>query len=140
MHYSSLNFLRLADVPEILAQITTGTTDNRHLGMVLVMADRAFPFVVVINGNFAVKAADMAVIRLGVEFSVLNIVIDEFNNLFQCFQIMAHVRNFYIRNCATGGNVLELAFKFKLAEGINMLTHVDMIGVGIIAFVRNVLN
>ena len=108
--------------------------------MILIMAGRAFPFVVIVNGDFAIKATDMAIVGLRVELSILDIVINEFNNLFQGLQIMTHIRNLYIGNSAAGGNVLELAFKFKFAEGINLLAHVNVVGVGIIALVGNVLN
>ena len=126
MHNSSLDFLRLAHVPEVFTQIAAGTTDNRQLAMILIMAGRAFPFVVIVNGDFAIKAADMAIVGLRVELSILDIIINEFNNLFQGLQIMTHIRNLYIGNSAAGGNVLELAFKFKFAKGINLLAHVNV--------------
>ena len=62
MHYSGFDFLSLAYIPEVLSQITAGTADNRHLGVILVVACGAFPLIVIINVNFTVKAANMAVI------------------------------------------------------------------------------
>ena len=101
--------------------------------MVLVVASRAFPLIIIVNGDFTVKAAHMAIIGLSIEFSVLNIVVDEFHNLLQSLGVVAHIGDFYIGNSAARGNLLELAFKFKLAEGINLFTHINVVGIGIVA-------
>ena len=83
MHYSGFDFLSLAYIPEVLSQITAGTADNRHLGVILVVACGAFPLIVIINGNFTVKAANKAVIRFGIILRLLDDIINEFDNLFQ---------------------------------------------------------
>ena len=41
------------------------------------MALRAFPFHIIVNDDFALVATALAVVRLSIKFSVLNIVIDE---------------------------------------------------------------
>ena len=49
MQYPRLDLLSLADIPEILAQISAGTTGNIHLGMILVMALWALPLEIIID-------------------------------------------------------------------------------------------
>ena len=140
MQYSGFDFLGFAHIPEVFAQITAGTTNNSHLGVVLIVASGAFPLIIIVNGDFAIKAAHMAVVGFGIKFSVLNIVIDEFDNLFQGFGIVTHIGNFYIGNSAAGGNLLELAFKFKFAEGIDFFAHINVVGVGVVALIGYILD
>ena len=140
MHYTRADFLGLAHIPEILAQITAGAANNRHLGMVLIMANRAFPLIVFVDDNLTIKAAHMAIIGFSIEFSVLDIVVDKLYNLLQGLGVMTHIGNFHIGNSAAGGNLLELAFKFKLAEGIDFFAHIHMVGIGVVALVGYILN
>ena len=108
--------------------------------MVFVTAVRAFPFQIVVDDNFAVKAAHMAVVALGVELCVLNVIVNKAHYIFQRFGIVAHVRNFHVADSAAAGNFLELAFKGKFAESVDIFAHVNVVGIGVVAFIGNVVN
>ena len=103
--------------------------------MVLVVAGRALPLVVVVDNNLSVEAAYLAVVALGVELGVLDVVVDEADNLLQSLQVVAHVGNLHIGDAAAGGNLLELGLEGELLKGVNVLPHVHVIAVGIIALV-----
>ena len=91
MQHSCLNFLCLTDIPEILTKITTGSSCYIHLRMVFIAALRAFPFIIIINDNLTVKATYMTVVRLGVELSILYVVVYISYDLCQSIQVVAHV-------------------------------------------------
>ena len=82
----------------------------------------------------------MAVIALGVEFGILDIVVNVLYHVLHCVEILFHIGNFYIRNRAAGRYLLELAFEGELCKRVDILAHVHVIAVGIIALVRNILD
>ena len=77
MQHSSLNFLGLPHVPEVLAQIPAGAARYVHFALVFVVANGALPFVVVVYYYFAVKAANVAIVRFRIKFRVLDIVVNK---------------------------------------------------------------
>ena len=77
MKNSRLDLLGLASIPEVLSQIAAGSSGDIHLRMILVMTLRAFPLHIVVDHDLAVITADMTVIGLGVEFAVLDIVVNK---------------------------------------------------------------
>ena len=83
MQNARLNLLSLTHVPEIFAQISARAAGDVHLALVLVVADGALPLIVVVNYNFAVETAYMAVVGFGIEFCVLDIVVNKLNHVFQ---------------------------------------------------------
>lgn len=113
MQYSCLDFLSLTHVPEVLAEVAAGTACYVHFALVLIVADGALPFVVVVYDNFAVEAANVAVIRFGVEFGVLDIVVDKAHDVLHRSKVLAHIGNFDVRDCTARRNFLELAFKLE---------------------------
>ena len=102
------------------------------------MADGAFPFVVVVYRYFAVEAANVAIIRLGVKLRILDIIVNVFYNVLHGGQVVAHIGYFDVGNSSARGNLLELAFKREFGECVDMLAHVHMITVCIVALVRDV--
>ena len=60
---AGFDFFGFAHVPEVFAQVAAGTAGYVHQVMVFVAAVRAFPFQIVVDDNFAVEAAHMAVVR-----------------------------------------------------------------------------
>ena len=72
MQYTGLYFLRLADVPEIFAEISAGTAGYVHFTLVFIVADGAFPLIIVVDNNFAVEAAHVTIVRLSVKFGILD--------------------------------------------------------------------
>lgn len=74
MQHSFLDFLSSALIPILRTDVATGTAGNIHLVLIPVAALRAFPdqlAVIVLDLNLAVKAADLAVVRLGVQFGIV---------------------------------------------------------------------
>ena len=100
MQNPRLNLLCLAYIPVVLAEVTAGAACNAHFAVILVAAVRAFPLVVVIYLNLAVKAAAGALVALCVELSVLNVIINKLNYLGQCREVVGYIRNFNIAYCA----------------------------------------
>lgn len=62
MKYSGFNFLCLTDIPEVLSKVTAGTSGYIHFILILVAALRTFPFIVIIYNDFAIIAANVAVV------------------------------------------------------------------------------
>ncbi len=114
MQNSRLNFLGLAHVPEVFTKISASTAGNVHFALVLVVANGAFPFVVIVYYNFAVETANVAIVALGVEFGVLNVVVNKLHNIGKRGKVVAHIGNFNVRNCSARRNLLELAFELEL--------------------------
>ena len=99
------------------------------------MAHRALPLQVVVDGDLPIIAAALAVVALGVELGVLDVVVDEPDHLFQSLQVVAHVGDLHIGDASAGGDLLELALKGELGEGVDVLPHVHVIAVCIITLV-----
>lgn len=55
-----------------------------------------FPLKIIINNNLAVISAHMTIIRFCIKFSILNMLINIFNNFFQCRQVVLHIWHLYI--------------------------------------------
>lgn len=94
------NFLCPPFIPEIFAQVAAGPADNRQFVAVLVMAARAFPLVVIVEDDFAVKAAFMAVVQFGIEFAVRDVVVDVLDHGQDSRDIMGNVEDFGIADAA----------------------------------------
>jgi len=127
MQYSCFDFFCFTNVPEIFAQITAGSSRYIHFCVVFVVARGAFPLVIIVDNDFAVKAANVTVVTLGIKLCILNVIVDKLDNFFYCLFVVAHVRDFYIRNRSAGGNLLELTLKLKLGKRIDILAHVNVI-------------
>ena len=140
MEDPTVDFLGPAVIPEVFSQVAAGSTDHGQGGLVGVASLGAFPLVMVVELDFSVKTTLGAVVGLGVKFSVLDVVVDETDNGFQGFQVVAHVGNFYIGDTASGGPVLELGFKGKFFKGCDFFPDIHMEGVGIIALICDIFN
>lgn len=83
MQHAILDFLRPALIPELGSDVAAGTSRYEELILVAVAAVRAFPDqlagVVGHDLDLTVVAAYLAVVALGVEFRVHDIVVDEFH-------------------------------------------------------------
>ena len=67
MKHALANLLRAALIPELRTNVAAGSAGNIHLVLVAISAVRAFPnelSAIFDNLNFAVIAADLAIIRL----------------------------------------------------------------------------
>ena len=84
MKNSVLNLLRSALIPELRTDIAAGTARNIHFVLVAVMAVGALPneFPVLFdNLDFAVVAANLAIVALSVQLSIHDVVIDKLDYL-----------------------------------------------------------
>jgi hypothetical protein len=138
MEDAVLDFLRPPFVPEIFTQIAAGPADDGQFVAVFVVAARAFPFVVVVEDDFAVKAAFMAVVQFGIEFAVRDVVVDVLDHGQDGRDIMGHVGDFGIADAAACRFVFKVGFKGELVEDVDRFADVDVIAVGIVAFVGDV--
>lgn len=136
--HTSPNLLRLADVPELLAQVAAGPANDIHLPMILIVANGALPLAFIVDDDLSVKSAHLAVIALGVELSVLDVVVDELDNGLQGFQVLGHIGNLSIGDASAAGDGLELILKTQLGEGVNVLPHINVVAVGVIALVGHI--
>ena len=89
------------------------------------------------NLDLALIAAHLAIIALGVQLGIHNMVVNKFHHVQHRFEVILHVWHFHIADCSAGGKLLELRLKFQLGIGINLLRNMDMIAVGDIILVRN---
>ena len=138
VQHPGLDLFGLAHVPEILAQIAASAARDVHLRVILIAAVGALPLVVVVDDDLPVIAAHLAVVALGVELGVLDVVVDEADDLLQRFQVVAHIGDLHIGDTAAGGDFLELALKGELIEGVDVLPHIHMVAVGVVALVGDV--
>ena len=113
MKYPCFYFFRLAHIPEVFAEVAAGTAGYVHFTLVLVMADGALPFVIVVYYDFPVKAAYVAVIALRIEFGILYVVVNVFDDVLNSRKIMAHIRYFHVGYSPARRNLLELTFERK---------------------------
>ena len=108
--------------------------------MVFVVAVGAFPLVVFIDDDLAVIAADVAVVAFGVEFGVLDVIVDEFDDLFHRLQIVLHIGDLDVGDAPARRDGLELRLEREFGEGVDILAHVYMIRIGVIALVGDVFD
>ena len=136
------HFLGLADVPPLLAQVAAGTAYHREPVTVAVVALGALPdgvaLLVVHDLDLTIEAALMAVVALGVELCVHDVVVDKLHHGLDGFRVVGHVGDLHIGDLAAAGDGLELGLKRQLVEGVDGLPHVDMIAVGVVALVRDI--
>ena len=140
VEHPGLDLLGLANIPEVLTQVTAGAAGDVHLAVVLVAAAGALPLVLVVDLDLPVIAAHLAVVALGVELGVLDVVVDVAHHILQGLQVVAHIGHLHVGDGATGGDLLELALKGELGEGVHVLPHIHMVGVGVVALVSDILN
>ena len=96
MKNSRLNLLGFSYIPEILTKITTGTSCNVHLGVILIATLWALPLIVIIDDYLSVISAYMAIIRLGIELGILYVVVYKSYYFFKSLEIISHIWNLYI--------------------------------------------
>ena len=143
MQHSFFNLLRSALIPELRTDIAAGTACNIHFVLVLIAAVGANPneFAVFFgNLDFTVIAADLAIVALGVELGIHNIVINELDDFQHRRNILLHIRHFDIGNRAARRKGLEFGFQRQFLKRVNRLGHMDMVGVCDIVFIRHALD
>ena len=136
-----LDLLGTALVPILGADIAAGTAGNVHLALVGIAALGADPnelaVGVLLNGDLAVIAAGLAVVGLGVQLCVHDVVVDVLHDLQHRVDVLLHIGHLHIADGAAGRQLLELGLKGQLGEGVDLLANMDVVGVGNVALVGN---
>ena len=100
MKYALLNFLGAPLVPVLGADVAACTASNVHCCLVCISAVRALPdkFLVHIffDFDFTGVAAFLTEVALCIEFGIHYVVINKLHNFQNCWNIVLHIRNFYI--------------------------------------------
>lgn len=138
MQNARLDLLGLAEVPEIFAEITARAARHVHLFVIFVVAVGTFPLIVVVDDDLPVVAADVAIIALGIEFGILDVVVNISDDFFHGFEVVLHIGDLDVGNAAARRDGLELAFEREFGKSVDILAHVHVIGIGIIPLVRHV--
>ena len=140
MQHAVLDLLRAALIPELGADVAAGAAGDVHLVLIGVAALGAFPdeLAVFLNDlDLAVPAADLAVVALGVQLGVDDVVVDELHDLQHGVEVLLHVRDLDIADRAAGREVLELRLELELGERVDLFRHVDVVGVRDVVAVRD---
>ena len=98
MKDSGFDLLGLSNVPEVLSQISAGSTGDVHSLLIFIMAGGAFPFVIIVNDYLSVKAANVTVVALGIELRILYIFVYEADDILKCLKVMAHIGDLNVRD------------------------------------------
>ena len=133
MEHAVLDLGGAALVPELGADVAAGTAGHIQLVLVTVVALGALPDQLAVfldDADLAVVTADLAVVALGVQFSIHDVFVDELHDLDDGFQVILHVGHFHVADGAARAELLELALELQLGEGVDLLGDVDVIGVG----------
>ncbi len=140
MQHSVLDLGSSALVPELGADVAAGAAGDVQLVLVAVVALGAFPDQLAVLGHdldLAVVAADLAVVTLGVQLGVHDVLVDELHDLDNGLEVVLHVGHLHIADGTARGELLEVALELQLREGVDLLGHVDMVGVRDIIAVRD---
>lgn len=89
------NFFGATLVPELGANVAAGTTSNVKIFLVAVAAMRALPhqFAIIFHDlDLAVEATFLAVVALGVQFRVHDVVVNVLNHTNNGLQVVLHIR------------------------------------------------
>ena len=140
MQHSVLDLGGSALVPELGADVAAGAAGDVQLVLVAIVALGAFPDQLAVLGHdldLAVVAADLAVVTLGVQLGVHDVLVDELHDLDNGLEVVLHVGHLHIADGTARGELLEVALELQFREGVDLLGHVDVVGVRDIIAVRD---
>ena len=109
-----LDFLGSALVPILGTDIAAGTAGNIHFALVGIAALGAFPdqlAIILSDFDLAIEATALAVITLGVQLGIDDMLVHIFHELQHRINIILHIGYFHIGNGAAGRQMLELSLK-----------------------------
>ena len=138
MHYSISDFLSATGIPPLTTNVAACATRDVHFRLVGVAAVGAFPDefpIFLLNLDFSIPAADLAVVGLRIDFSIHDGIVDILNQRDDRLQIVLQIRHFDVADSAAGRELLELGLELELGEGDDMLAHIDVVAVGDIPMV-----
>ena len=104
MQYAVFDFLGPTLIPELSPDVTAGTSGYIHLGLIVVMTIGTLPnqppsLFIFDDLDLSIPSTDLAVIALGIQLSIDDIIIDELHNLEHCRNIILHIRYFNVADC-----------------------------------------
>ena len=109
MQDSVLDFLGSALVPVLGTDVAAGTAGNIHLALVVIATLGTYPFqltIPVLDLDLTIETADLAVVGLGVQLRIDDVVVNELHQLQNCINVLLHVGHFHIGNCTAGRQML----------------------------------
>ena len=141
MKDSLLDLLCPSLIPVLRTDVSAGPSRDVHRILIAVPAVRALPdqFVVLVRDDhdLSVISALLAVVALGVELCVHDIVINVLNDCQDRIDIIRHIRNFDIADRSARRQLLELGFELQLRESVDLLCDMNVIAVRNIIPVRD---
>ena len=123
------NFRCAPLIPELGSDITACAAGYIHFRLVAVSTLRTFPNQLSVffdNHDFTVVSAHLAIVALGVQLGVHDVVVDVLDNAEDCRDVVLHIGHLDIGDCSAGRECLKLGLKIKLRESVNLLADVDM--------------
>ena len=140
MQHPILYLLCSSLIPKLRSDITAGSSCNGKLFLIRIPAVRAAPLELAVavfdNLNLSVKAAGTAVIGLGIQLRIHDVLIDKLHKTQYRRNVVLEIRYLHIANCAARRKLLEIRLKGQLGEGINLLGNMHMVGIGNVVLVR----
>ena len=96
MQYTILNFLSPTLIPELGTDVAAGSASHGHQILIPVSAIRALPdqfaVTVLYNLNLTIVTAGSAIIALGIQLCVHDVVVDELHHFQHGRNVVLHVR------------------------------------------------
>ena len=124
MQHSITDLLRPSLVPELAANVAAGAPGYIHFRLIHIAALRALPQELAVffdNLNFTVPAALLAVVALGIQLGIDDVVVDKLDDAQHGRQIVLHIGNLDIADGSAWGQGLELGFKPQLLKSVDLL-------------------
>ena len=143
MQHTFHNLRGSALVEEVGSQVPADPAAHIHFPLVPVAASGAFPdqFAVVFHDvDLTVKAAHLAVVALGVQLSVHDMIVNETHHRQYSRDVGLEIRNLHIGDGTARRQRLELRFKAQLAESIDGLGHMSVIAIRYVVLICHMGN
>ena len=141
MQYPILNLLCSPLIPELGTDVTAGSSCHGKQVLVCISAVRTAPLklsvTVFYNLNLSVIAAGTAIVGLGIQLRIHDVLVDKLHEAQYRRNIVLEIRHLYIADSASRGELLEVRLKGKLRERVNLLRNVHMIGIRDVILVRD---
>ena len=128
MQHAVADLLGSTLVPELGTDVAARTTSDVHFLLVAVAAVGALPHqlaIVLNNLDLAIVAAHLAVVALGVELGVHDVVVDVLHHANDSLEVVLHVGNLDVGDSTARRKLLEHALELELVECVDLLGHVE---------------
>ena len=101
-------------VPILRSDISAGSSCHVHTRLVAVVTVGAFPeelAAILHNEDLSVKATLLAIVALGVQLGIHNMIVDVTHYVKNGLNVVLHIGNLNVGDRASGGECLELCLK-----------------------------